>query len=191
MYKLTLLAFSALFISLFLFAQSAKAEEIHFNNNVFVLKNSFMNESHKGYENEYFLKNENKNDWTKMVGIYYYPDVTAPLKFANAEDKKVEGKENDVLLKFIENKKQNKAALSYLENGAVNGRNFFEYNVYKYEKHPDKGMMVLRYAERFFFISDAEITQIGNKVKENNDEFLKTIVTSPIPPIVEKDVNVD
>ena len=126
-----------------------------------------------------------------MVGIYYYPEVSNPLKFANEEDKKIEAKENDVLLKFIENKKQNKAALSYLENGNLNRRNFFEYIIYKFEKHPDKGMMVLRYAERYFFISDAEITQIGNKVKESNDEFMKTIVTSPIPPVVEKDVNIE
>lgn len=191
MYKLTLIAFAALFISLFLFAQSTKAEEIHFNNNVFILKYSSLSAVNKGYENEYFLKNENKSDWTKMVGIYYYPEVSNPLKFANEEDKKIEAKENDVLLKFIENKKQNKAALSYLENGNLNGRNFFEYIIYKFEKHPDKGMMVLRYAERYFFISDAEITQIGNKVKESNDEFMKTIVTSPIPPVVEKDVNIE
>lgn len=191
MYKLTLIAFAALFISLFLFAQSTKAEEIHFNNNVFILKYSSLSAVNKGYENEYFLKNENKSDWTKMVGIYYYPEVSNPLKFANEEDKKIEAKENDVLLKFIENKKQNKAALSYLENGNLNRRNFFEYIIYKFEKHPDKGMMVLRYAERYFFISDAEITQIGNKVKESNDEFMKTIVTSPIPPVVEKDVNIE
>lgn len=191
MYKLTLIAFAALFISLFLFAQSTKAEEIHFNNNVFILKYSSLSAVNKGYENEYFLKNENKSDWTKMVGIYYYPEVSNPLKFANEEDKKIEAKENDVLLKFIENKKQNKAAFSYLENGNLNGRNFFEYIIYKFEKHPDKGMMVLRYAERYFFISDAEITQIGNKVKESNDEFMKTIVTSPIPPVVEKDVNIE
>lgn len=189
MYKISIIAFAILFISLFMFAQSAKAEEIHFNNSIFVLKYSGLSVENKGYENEYFLKGETRNDWTKMVGIYYYPEVSNPLKFANTADKAIEAKENDVLLKFIENKKQDKAALSYLENGSVNGRNFFEYNIFKYEKHPDKGIMVLRYAERYFFISDAEITQIGNRVKENNDEFLKTIVTSPIPPIVEKDIN--
>lgn len=189
MFKIAIIAFAILLVSLVMFAQSAKAEEIHFNNSVFVLKYSSLSTENKGYVNEYFLKGENRNDWTKMVEILYFPEVTNPIKYANSADKVIEGKENDVLLKFIENKKQDKAALSYLENGSVNGRNFFEYNIYKYEKHPDKGMMVLRYAERYFFISEAEITQIGNRVKENNDEFLKTIVTSPIPPIVEKDVN--
>ena len=50
MYKLTLIAFAALFISLFLFAQSTKAEEIHFNNNVFILKYSSLSAVNKGFE---------------------------------------------------------------------------------------------------------------------------------------------
>lgn len=189
MLKMTFIAFLFLFISLFFFSQSAKAEEIHFNNDVFILKYSSMSSEHNGYDNEYFLKNENKNDWSKMVGIYYYPDEKDPLKFASNEDKKVESKDTNVLLKFIENKKQDKAALSYLQNGSANGKNFFEYNIYKYEKHPDKGMMVLRYAIRYFFTTDGEITQIGNKVKEENDKYLQLIVSSPIPPIVEKEIN--
>ncbi len=189
MLKMTFIAFLFLFISLFFFSQSAKAEEIHFNNDVFILKYSSMSYEHNGYDNEYFLKNENRNDWSKMVGIYYYPDEKDPLKFASNEDKEVEAKETNVLLKFIENKKQDKAALSYLQNGSVNGKNFFEYNIYKYEKHPDKGMMVLRYAIRYFFTTDGEITQIGNKVKEENDKYLQLIVSSPIPPIVEKEIN--
>lgn len=189
MLKMTFIAFLFLFISLFFFSQSAKAEEIHFNNDVFILKYSSMSSEHNGYDNEYFLKNENKNDWSKMVGIYYYPDEKDPLKFASNEDKKVESKDTNVLLKFIENKKQDKVALSYLQNGSANGKNFFEYNIYKYEKHPDKGMMVLRYAIRYFFTTDGEITQIGNKVKEENDKYLQLIVSSPIPPIVEKEIN--
>lgn len=189
MLKMTFIAFLFLFISLFFFSQSAKAEEIHFNNDVFILKYSSMSSEHNGYDNEYFLKNENKNDWSKMVGIYYYPDEKDPLKFASNEDKKVESKDTNVLLKFIENKKQDKAALSYLQNGSANGKNFFEYNIYKYEKHPDKGMMVLRYVIRYFFTTDGEITQIGNKVKEENDKYLQLIVSSPIPPIVEKEIN--
>lgn len=189
MAKLGLISIVLLFISLFFFAQSVKAEEIHFNNDVFELKYSAMSMEHNGYDNEYFLKNENRDNWTKMVGIYYYPDQKDPLKFASQEDKDVEAKETNVLLKFIENKKQDKAALSYLQNGSLNGKNFFEYNIYKYEKHPDKGMMVLRYAIRYFFKNDGEIMQIGNKVREENDKYLQLIVSSPIPPIVEKDID--
>ena len=48
--------------------------------------------------------------------------------------------------------------------------------------------MVLRYAVRYFFTTDAEITKIGNNVKEENDKYLQMIIESPIPPIIEKDI---
>ncbi len=189
--------FGILFISLsiffimtvFAFIQTAKAEEIHFNNDIFALKYSTLSQLNKGYENEYYLKNEGKNNWTKMVGIYYYPEVSNPLKFADKECKTIESTETNVLLKFIENKKADKAALSYLQNGSANGKNFFEYNIFKYEKHPDSGMMALRYAIRYFFKDNSEITALAQKVKAENDEYLETIITSPIPPIIEKEIH--
>lgn len=189
MFKITLLALAILFVSLFVFAQSAKAEEIHFNSNVFILKYSSLSTLNKGYENEYFLNDENRENWTKMVGIYYYPEVSNPIKFADKETKNVEANEINVLLKYIENKKADKAALSYLQNGSCNGKNYFEYNIFKYEKHPDKGIMALRYAIRYFFTSNDEIAKIANKVKEENDEYMQIIIESPIPPIVEREIN--
>ena len=188
--KITLfITLSLLVISIFAFVQTAKAEEIHFNNDVFILKYSALSGVNKGYENEYFPKTENKNNWTKMIGIYYYPEVSNPLKYADKESKTIESNETNVLLKYIENKKADKAALSFLQNGSCNGKNYFEYNIYKYEKHPDKGMMALRYAIRYFFATNDEITTLAGKVKAENDEYLQKIIESPIPPIIEKDIN--
>lgn len=187
MLKVTLIAFCLLFLSLFWFSQTARAEEIHFDKDVFVLKKMTPAIDRNGYDNEYFFKNEDSNYWTKMVGIYYYPDENSPLKFAANKDKEIESQDTNVLLKFIENKKEDKAAISFLQNGSINGKNYFEYNILKYEKHPDEGMMELRYAIRYFFKNDSEIMQIGNKVKEENDKFLQLIVSSPIPPIVKQD----
>ncbi len=188
MYRIALLALFFLIITAIAFTNYAKAEEIHFNNNIFILKYSAHSQQINGYENEYFFKDENKNNWTKMVGIYYYPEEGKPIKFADDKCKQIENNENNVLLKFIKNKKADKAALSYLQHGNIQDKNFFEYNIFKYEKHPDKGMMVLRYAVRYFFTTDAEITKIGNNVKEENDKYLQMIIESPIPPIIEKDI---
>lgn len=191
MSRITLLISLSIFliITVFAFLQTAKAEEIHFNNDIFILKYSTLSNINRGYENEYFLKNENKSNWTKMIGIYYYPEVSNPLKFADKESKSIESKEINVLLKYIENKKADKAALGYLQNGSSNGKNFFEYNIFKYEKHPDKGMMALRYAIRYFFNNNDEITTLAGKVKAENDEYLQKIIESPIPPVIEKNIN--
>ena len=176
-------------LSSIIFAMATKAEEIHFYNEIFKLKYSSFSSAATGYENEYFPANETRSNWSKMVGIYYYPEIKNPLKFAEEKTKTIETNEREVLLKFIENKKADKAALSYLENGSTNGKNFFEYNIFKYEKHPTKGMMTLRYAIRYFFNNNDEITALARKVKAENDEYLTKIIESPIPPIIKKNIN--
>lgn len=189
MFKFLLLTFGLLLAGMLLFLQTAKAEEIHFNNNVYYLKKSFISPVNNGYENEYFLKNENADNWTKMVGVYHYPNTNNPIKFAENESKTLENTETDVLLKFIANKKTNKAALSYLENGSCGGKNYFEYNIYKYEKHDEKGIIGIRYAIRYFFDTKDQIPQIAEKVKAQNDEYLETMILSPIPKIIEKEID--
>ena len=186
--KTNVIVYLVLMFTYIFFVQSVKAENIHFNNEVYTLKLSKFSDTHKGYDNEYFPNNDTKDNWGKMVGIYYYPEVKDPIKFAKNADDEIEKKENTVLLKFIANKKQNKAVLSYLENGEQNGRYYFEHNIYKYEPHPQKGMMVLRYSKRFFFDTNDEITKIGHKVREINDDLIEQIIISPVPQIVETDI---
>lgn len=165
-----------------------QAEEIHFENEVYTLKYSAIAPQTEGYGNEYFRKNENVGNWSKMVGVYYYPNENNPLKYAENFDKTIENTENSVLLKLIENKKSDKAAISFLVNGCENAKKYFEYDIYKFEKHPDKGMMVLKYAVKHYFTNDSEIKTIAEKIKAENDKCLETIISSPIPPIVEKDL---
>ncbi len=175
---------------LFISQMSCFAEDIHFDNEVYTLKYSALAPKTNGYGNEYFKKYENVSNWSKMIGIYYYPDEKDPVKFAENFDKTVESTDNSVLLKLIENKKSDKAAISFLVNGCENAKKYFEYDIYKFEKHPDKGMLVLKYAVKHFFTNDNEINQIAQKVKENNDKYLEMIITSPIPPVIEKDIQI-
>lgn len=170
------------------FAHKTSAEEIHFDNTKYILKYSIFNPDSQGYMNEYYPENETPCSWTQMIGIYYYANEKSPIKFAQQMDKTIESAENSVLIKFIENKKQDKAVVSFLVNNTENGKNFFEYNVYKYEKHPDKGTMMLKYAVKYFCTCNEEITKIGNKVREENDAYMEKLITSPIPPIIEKEI---
>ena len=180
----------SILLMLFISQMSCFAEDIHFDNEVYTLKYSALAPKTNGYGNEYFKKYENVSNWSKMIGIYYYPDEKDPVKFAENFDKTVESTDNSVLLKLIENKKSDKAAISFLVNGCENAKKYFEYDIYKFEKHPDKGMLVLKYAVKHFFTNDYEINQIAQKVKENNDKYLEMIITSPIPPVIEKDIQI-
>ena len=176
-------------MTVFAFTQTAKAEEIHFNNDIFILKYSTLSQLNKGYENEYYLKNEGKNNWTKMVGIYYYPEVSNPLKFADKECKTIESTETNVLLKFIENKKADKAALSYLQNGSANGKNFFEYNIFKYEKSKNCGTIAFQYAKKFQVYDNQEVAEVKKKFSKFRPRAMKKINDFEIPDVVEIKLN--
>lgn len=180
-----LLFYLILFFMFGILHQSVNAENIHFNDSVYNLKYTDTAKEKTMVENEYFKANENKDYWTSMVGIYYYPEVSNPLKFAHDRDEEIESKENFVLLKFIQNKKQDVALISFLENGIQQNQTFFIYNIYKYEKHPKKGMMVLRYAKKYVFNTNDEITKIAQEVKAINNDLMEQLIISPIPPIVE------
>lgn len=167
------------------------SEEIHFDNEVYKLKFSALAPKTNGYGNEYFKNSENVGNWTKMIGVYYYPNEDNPVKYAQNFDKTVENTENSMLLKLIENKKSDKAVISFLVNGCENAKKYFEYDIYKFEKHQTKGMIVSKYAVKHFFTNGDEINHIANNIKQNNDKYLEMLVTSPVPSIVEKDLQIN
>lgn len=173
----------------FCFAQFARAENIKFNNEDFILKFSQMSAINKGYENEYFIENENRDSWSKMIGIYYFPDIKNPIKFAENADKEIEIKKDVILLKFVANKKQNKAILSYIDTVEVDGKTFFEHNVYKYEPSKNKGMIILRYAKRVAPSNSKEADEFGKEIKNQNDDLIEQLIISPVPIIIETDIN--
>lgn len=169
-------------------ANMAKANEIKFDNQSFILKSTAQSLNLDNAMNEYFIKSENRDNWTKMLGIYHHPEASNPIKFAEDFDKEIEAKENCLLLKFAKNKKANQAVLSFLENGFENGKNNFTYNVYKYEKNPVKGITEFKYSVKYFFNDKSEITSIAQNVRDENDRYMEMLVSSAIPPIVEKEL---
>lgn len=164
------------------------AEEIHFENEVYKLKFSAIAPQTQGYGNEYFRNTENIGNWSKMIGVYYYPNENNPVKYAENFDKTVENTENSVLLKLIENKKADKAVISFLVNGCENAKKYFEYDIYKFEKYKNKGILVVRYAVKHFFTNNEQIKTIAEGIKKNNDKYLETIITSATPTVIEKDI---
>lgn len=177
-----------LFAYLFL-VQEVKAENIYFNNDTYVLKSGRFSHINNGYENEYFPEKDEKDNWNKMIGIYYFPEIKDPIKFAQNADKEIETKATVILLKFIANKKQNKAVLSFLDSGEIDGKAYFEHNIYKYEPHSGKGMMILRYAKRYFASNNEDAEHIAKEIKGINDDLMEQIIISPMPILVEKEID--
>ena len=170
-------------------AYAAGANEVKFDNQDFVLKATAQSLNVPNALNEYFPKGESHDHWTKMIGVYHIPEEKDPIKYAEEIDKDIEKAENCVLLKFVKNNKTDQAVISYLENGQENGQNFFTYNVYKYEKNPVKGITEFKYAIKYFFKNNDEIVKLAQTVKNENDKYMTMLISSPIPPIVEKELN--
>lgn len=157
------------------FVQPVMAENITFDNIIY-------NQEKRGrfdgtvIDSEYFPSGESNKSWTSKIEISYYPDVKNPIKYSNDEDDKIEKNDRCVLLKFIQNKKQDVAVISYLENVSDKGKNFFVYRVCKYEKYPDKGMIILCYSKRYAFITNNDIKNIAYEVKKTNDEYMDKLI---------------
>ena len=93
-----------------------------------------------------------------------------------------------LLLKFIQNKKQDIAVISYLENIIQNDTTYFIYNICKYEKHPEKGTLVLKFAKKYVFNTKEEITKIARDIKAVNNDYMEQMIILQIPEIVEKEI---
>ena len=163
---------------------SALAENIHSNDLIYKLKT--VDKNGTKLENDYYIDGENDDFWTSKVEITYLPEVSNPLKYASEVDKKVSVNEKKLLLKFVQNKKLDIAVLTYLENEISDDCACFVYNVMKYEKHPDKGIMALRFAKKYKVNTNDDIQKIANEVKAINDDYMERIIISPIPPIVKE-----
>jgi len=174
-----------------LFSQTNSfSEDIHFDNETYKLKFSALAPSTNGYGNEYYKQSENASNWTKMIGIYYYPEENSPIEYSQEFSDIIDETDNSLLLKLVENKKTNQAVISFLVNGEENSQKFFEYDAYKFEKHPTKGIVVSKYAARYNFSNDAEINQIAKSIKQNNDKYLELLIISGMPSVVEKDISI-
>lgn len=176
------------FITLLLTQITGFSEELHFDNEMYKLKFSALAGQTGGYGNEYFRNSENISNWSKMIGIYSYPKVNNPIEFAKDFDKTIEKTDNCVFLKLVENKKADKAVLSFISNGTQNSKNYFEYDVYKFEKQKSGGMIVLKYASKHYFTDKNEIEKIAKKIKQNNDKYLGMLIVSATPVVIEKDI---
>jgi len=164
------------------------SEEIHFDNETYKLKFSAISPQTQGYGNEYFKVNENNSNWTKMIGVYYYPNENNPIQYTENFGNIADETENSMLLKIVENKKTNQAVISILVNGEENSKKFFEYDVYKFEKHPTSGMIVSKYAAKYNFNNETEITDIAQQIKKENDKYIELLIISKTPTVIEKNI---
>jgi len=173
------------FLLIFIFiGNSVSAESIHFTDYIYKIKTVNNTGKQNFVENIYYTNNEDGNNWSSRFDVYYYPGITNPLKYAQQISKDIENNDKLLLLKFVQNKKQNVALISYLETSEQNGQTVFVYNIFKYQARNKKGIDILRF-EKIYSCSDkTAIINMTEEIRKINDDYMERMIITPIPEII-------
>ncbi len=164
------------------------AESIHFTDNLYKLKDVNKPEAQNTVENTYYTNNENKTKWTSRFEVLYNSGISNPLKYAQQTCKEIENNDKLLLLKFVQNKKQNIALISYLETSELNGEAVFIYNIFKYQNHNKKGLNILRYEKVYQTPNKTAIINMTEEIRKINDDYMERMIITPIPEIITDDI---
>lgn len=121
-----------------------KIHSVSFDGNVLVF--AFEGKTPGSSFQEFIPKGETLENWTKLVGVYRYPHVDDPMKFAQKMARMT--KHQYPLSQFAIISNENKGAVildfvaypRYLE--------FVEYNVWMFQKNGTYGLIAYQYAVR-------------------------------------------
>jgi hypothetical protein len=161
---------------------TAKAESIHFEEFLYKFKDAKTEENI--FTNGYYKPKENSDYWTSRFIVSELKNEKSPIKFATEKDNSIEQNKNCILLKFIQNKKQNIAIISYLENFNHNKKIFFIYRITKFEKSPTHGISTISFEKKYILNTQNDAEKMAAQIKKTNDDYLERMIITEIPAII-------
>lgn len=160
---------------------------VSFNGKSYVLKYSEKMQT-GAFINEYYLPAEKYGNWTKLIGVFDYPQINDPLTAANALLNNAKSKNYPGQIWV--NKEKNSAVVSFIVfTDGGNKPLKAEINFFKYEKSPKKGTIALQYAERHVIKNDAEYEKFKTYINARIPEIAKLMTNAPMPKLVEKNID--
>lgn len=171
--------------------QGAYATQLDFDGESYGLKFSKESPLTKGYINEYVRANENLKSWTKLLGVYYYPNESSPIELARKMAFVVKTANKDAGVSVIINDKENAAIVEFLTwplTKNANEKTFLEFNVFKYQKDNKNCVVALQYARRYYPENNDTIKFISDDMKNNRARLIKLMATTEVPKVIEKEI---
>jgi hypothetical protein len=159
-----------------------KAESIHFDEFLYKFKDANIEENTT--TNGYYQPTENSDYWTSRFVVSEIKNEKSPIKFATEKDNAIEQNKNYLLLKFIQNKKQNIALISYLEDFNQNEKTFFIYHITKFEKSPT-GIATISFEKKYILNTQTDAEKMAKEIKTTNDDYLERLIITEIPAMIE------
>jgi len=108
----------------------------------------FNDRGEAGPFTEYLRKGENLDTWVKLMGVYQFPKLKDPTEAVKAFADGVKASNPQAQTAMISNPDTGEAILDFVtwtEDGS-----FVEFNVWKYRKNPDGGLVALQFAQRCY-----------------------------------------
>jgi hypothetical protein len=163
-------------------SSSAHAESVRFDDKDFELKFATNATLSNGYIKEYIPKNQNLNKWEEMISIHTFPKVSDPKQFAQYLGDIV-NKKYGAKFYLIINQKENMAVLSFILPSNDKNLPFLEYNLWKYKKHNNGGIIGLQYAKRFYIKKNTNLKLIGVEFSKKHPILVNKIIKMPYPKL--------
>ncbi len=169
---------------------TAYAESIKFDGKDYELKFSTSDALSGGCINEYIPKNQNLNKWVEMIAIHTLPNVSDPKQFAQNLGNIV-NKKYGTKTYLIINKKGNMAVLSFILPNSNRGSQFLEYNLWKYKKHNNGGIIGLQYAKRIYIKKNTNLNLVAKEFSKNHPIWVNKIIEMPYPKLQTKNIHIN
>ncbi len=180
-----------IFVLLFLFIcfgiQYSCAFELKFSGNNYKLLYSEKTPEHSGYINEYFKLGENRNSWSEIINVIHFPNAYSPLDHAQEFSNYLNSQNCPNALEL--NEEQNSALLDFI---IIDGQKLpiiLEFNVFKYEKHPECGTIAVQYVKRYSVYNTKQVEKIKKEFKKLRPKTLKGLQNFDIPDIVKQNID--
>lgn len=167
-------------------AAYAAQPRVNYEGKVFELKYSAKSSLASTYINEYYQLKEKYNNWTELIGVYYFPNQKSPLIYADNFRKQIVASGRPAEL--MENKKLNSAVLAFMTQGGKLPTKI-EFNIFKCEPAPKGGTICLQYARRYFLNNVEDVEKMNKNIEENRMKWINSLVNTQIPILVEKDID--
>ena len=185
--KKILISLIVLLLGCNVFAQT-KQPTIKFNGTTYTLKYSSYSKATKSYMNEYFKGNENGDNWTDLIGVYYIKAYNKPLDYAKALADEA-SKQTPLDTQVMYNEKDNIAIANFILIGGNEKSRYLEQNIFKAEKPiAKKGIIAIQFAHKYPLNNKTEAEKFKSELPNNQKKWLEQINKIIIPELVEKEI---
>ncbi len=174
---------------IFFVLPSVSAEEIYrldFQGEQYNLIYSQKSSEHNGYFNGYFKQGEDINSWTDMIAVHHFPNVFSPIETAH------NFKEYLAQLRcpcaISEDEENNRSMIDCLVIDSEELPIVLEFNVFKYEKHPECGTIAFQYVKKYSVDNVLQVEKVKKDFEKYRPRIIKQVLKYEMPELVKVDI---